>query len=943
MATNSISFTNTPQATDDEFIYDEEQLLASDFYNTDTNTITLDVMSDDLGGKAKKLFSISSEDGTDPADLWNALKASDAGKSAETTTAGNSIQIVDGKIAYTLNGLNENGLNSLSEGETITDTFTYAIRLANGTLSWATVNIEISGSNDGPTDIALSHSSVDENAAGAVVGTLTTTDVDHLDTHTYAVSDNRFEVVNGELKLKDGVSLDFESEASITVTVTSTDNHGASTSKEFAITVNNVNEAPTDLTLDGTTVDENAAGAVIGNLAVSDPDVGDTHTYAVDDTRFEVADGQLKLKDGVSLDFETEPSVDVKVTVTDAGGLSYEETFSIAVGNVNEAPTDLSLDNTAVDENAVAAVIGTLAVSDQDAGDTHTYAVDDPRFEVVSGQLKLKDGLSLDFEAEPSVNVQVTVTDAGGLSYDESFTITVNNVNEAPTITPETATPTLVDTAAADTFSNITGTLDGDDVDAGSVLSYSLATGEDGIGTYGTLTVNADGTYSYVANAAAIDALQSGSDSDVFDVMVDDGLGGTATTTLTVNVTGINDTAAITGQSSGTVTEAGTANSGGTPTASGDLLATDADNTNDRFLSVLVASASANGYGTYTVTEDGVWTYTLDNSNSVVDALNTGSSPLTDSFTVYSEDGTAKVVNITINGADDVVIAPLFTIGNDTIDFNDVTSGSYVAGSQYDALAGNDNVTLANNATEAAQAGFVVTNTFQAGDGDDTVTAASADSTVSYIVDGGIGNDTLTGGGGGDTLSGGSGDDVLAGGLGNDTLSGDDGNDTLNGGGGTDTLNGGAGNDILIYDGQDTFNGGSGFDTLKLLNAGEDINNINNGFTNRLSSIEMIDMENSSSGGTTNVLGSDNSGNDNNTLQPLDVLAISDDGLDTLYIIGDNGDQVLIGQDTSSATTNWTLSSSGVTSPDVAGHTFNLYTSGTAKLYVEVGLTVTND
>ncbi len=50
---------------------------------------------------------------------------------------------------------------------------------------------------------------------------------------------------------------------------------------------------------------ENAAGAIIGNLGVVDPDVGDTHTWSVDDVRFEVVAGQLKLKAGQSLNFES--------------------------------------------------------------------------------------------------------------------------------------------------------------------------------------------------------------------------------------------------------------------------------------------------------------------------------------------------------------------------------------------------------------------------------------------------------------------------------------------------------------------------------------------------------------------------------------------------------------------------------------------------------------
>ena len=60
----------------------------------------------------------------------------------------------------------------------------------------------------------------------------------------------------------------------------------------------------------------------------------------------------------------------------------------------------------------------------------------------------------------------------------------------------------------------------------------------------------------------------------------------------------------------------------GTPTATGDLLATDVDNAADVFQAVAAGAATTNGYGTYGVTAAGVWTYTLDNTNATVSALN---------------------------------------------------------------------------------------------------------------------------------------------------------------------------------------------------------------------------------------------------------------------------------------------------------------------------------
>ena len=64
---------------------------------------------------------------------------------------------------------------------------------------------------------------------------------------------------------------------------------------------------------------------------------------------------------------------------------------------------------------------------------------------------------------------------------------------------------------------------------------------------------------------------------------------------------------------------------------------------------------SANGYGTFTLTGAGVWTYTLDNNNAAVQALNAGDT-LTDSFTATTADGTAQVVTVTITGTNDAAV-----------------------------------------------------------------------------------------------------------------------------------------------------------------------------------------------------------------------------------------------------------------------------------------------
>ncbi|MEN2981032.1 hypothetical protein WG924_28020, partial [Tistrella sp. 25B02-3] len=178
------------------------------------------------------------------------------------------------------------------------------------------------------------------------------------DALSVTVDDARFEVVGGQLKLRDGISLDHEAEPSVTVVVTAVDAGGLTASTLVTISVTNVNEVPAVPVLDGTSVAEGVAGAVVGLVTVADPDAGDTVELTVDDARFEIVDGVLKLRDGVSLDFETEATVDLVITATDAGGLSAALAVTLAVGDDGVTPVVPVLTGRTVAENAAGAVIG---------------------------------------------------------------------------------------------------------------------------------------------------------------------------------------------------------------------------------------------------------------------------------------------------------------------------------------------------------------------------------------------------------------------------------------------------------------------------------------------------------------------------------------------------------------------------------------------------------
>ena len=82
------------------------------------------------------------------------------------------------------------------------------------------------------------------------------------------------------------------------------------------------------------------------------------------------------------------------------------------------------------------------------------------------------------------------------------------------------------------------------------------------------------------------------------------------------------------------------------------------DNPANTFQAVAAGTASDSGYGSYAMAAGGTWTYTLNNNNAAVQALNVGGT-LTDTFTVHTQDGTAQQVTVTINGANDSPVLAL--------------------------------------------------------------------------------------------------------------------------------------------------------------------------------------------------------------------------------------------------------------------------------------------
>jgi hypothetical protein len=167
----------------------------------------------------------------------------------------------------------------------------------------------------------------------------------------------------------------------------------------------------------------------------------------------------------------------------------------------SNAPSAPALSSANVAENDAGAIIGTLLGSDSEGGAV-TFTVDPASdFEVKEGQLKLKDGVSLDFEADAEVILAVTATDTDGNATTGDVTITVQDVNEAPTLAEGAALAPVSVVAGEGAVINL-ASLGATDVDAGQTAAYAVR-GVGGAALPDGLVIGADGTTLVVPAGAA--------------------------------------------------------------------------------------------------------------------------------------------------------------------------------------------------------------------------------------------------------------------------------------------------------------------------------------------------------------------------------------------------------------------------------------------------------
>lgn len=277
----------------------------------------------------------------------------------------------------------------------------------------------------------------------------------------------------------------------------------------------------------------------------------------------------------------------------------------------------------------------------------------------------------IDFQAPDGPSPQHALP---GLVVPASFVPDGPLIHSPPTLTLGSG-PVEIDTVAFDEFSASSGSFSATSFGSGTTATFGIAGGAIGpfavagasydvekAGSFGILYLNsATGAYAYVPNNDAINALKA-PNADSFTITASDGFA-SASQTFTIDIAGTDDAAAISGGTGGSVaavtmdaaTIAAASKAYDPPTASGKLTDTDVDDPANTFTAVSSPHASDKGYGSFTMTSDGHWTYALDPASAAVLAL-TAYQTLTDTFTVTTIGGTPQVVMVTIQGADDPAV-----------------------------------------------------------------------------------------------------------------------------------------------------------------------------------------------------------------------------------------------------------------------------------------------
>ncbi|WP_039850579.1 VCBS domain-containing protein, partial [Grimontia indica] len=578
--------------------------------------------------------------------------------SGETATIGNTtiegnygtFELVDGNWTYTVD---PDKAQSLPEGEEANETFT----LTASDNSTHEIVVTVTGTNQSAVvtgDTTATISDVDASATGSI----TVTDPDSGETAT--IGNTTIEGNYGTFELVDGnwtytvdpdkaQSLPEGEEANETFTLTASDN----STHEIVVTVTGTNQSAV-VTGDTTAAISDVDTSATGSITVTDPDSGETAT--IGNTTIDGNYGTFELVDGnwtYTVDPDKAQSLpegqeaNETFTLTASDNSTHEIVVTVTGTNQSAVVTG---DTTAAISDVDTSATGSITVTDPDSGETAT--IGNTTIEGNYGTFELVDGnwtYTVDPDKAQSLpegeeaNETFTLTASDNSTHE--IVVTVTGTNQSAVVTGDTTA------AINDVDTSATGSITVTDPDSGETASIGNTTIE---GNYGTFEL-VDGNWTYTVDPDKAQALPDGEEAtETFTLTASDN----STHEIVVTVTGTNQSAVVTGDTTAAISDVDTS-------ATGSITVTDPDSGE----TATIGNTTIEGnYGTFELV-DGNWTYTVDPDKA--QALPEGEEA-TETFTLTASDNSTHEIVVTVEGTNQSAVVT----GDTTATISDVDASA---------------------------------------------------------------------------------------------------------------------------------------------------------------------------------------------------------------------------------------------------------------------------
>ncbi len=541
--------------------------------------------------------------------------ASDPTSYTKTGTYGAAtLNTSTGVVSYTLNN-SDADTNALAASASVSDSFTIRAVDSAGNATDTPVSFAITGSNDTPIITSAASASFAENGTGTAY-TATASDPEG-STLSYSIAGTDAALFNidsstGAVTFKNAPNFEAPADAGANnvydFTVSASDGSLSSAAKAVAITVTNVNEAPSITSGASASFAENGTGTAY-TATGSDPE-GSPLTYSIagtDASLFNINSSTGAVTFNSAPNFEAPADAgannvyDFTVIASDGSLSSAGQAVAITVTNVNESTpvlTSVTINLTEGETKTLAA--SNFVVSDAEGTTNFTFTVSS----VAAGifQLASNRGQAISSFTTSQLNAGVVEFAQNGGEAPPSYLVTASNGSSTSNIRPVVAVMSNVNDAPVLVAASLT-VAEGQTV-AISSANFNVTDSDNVTFTY-TVSGVSNGRFQLSSNpgqaissfstaqlnAGLVQFVHNGGEAaPAYSVQVSDGSLSSNTAAAAISFTNVNDAAVVTAGSSINYTE-----NGSPAVIAGSITVSDADSANLSGATVAISTGFSAG------------------------------------------------------------------------------------------------------------------------------------------------------------------------------------------------------------------------------------------------------------------------------------------------------------------------------------------------------------